>query len=495
MKKIKILVFTFVLMFMGVITGKAATLNINDVSEKFNDLVKENDLFASEIISKVNTTDKRFEVYSGEDIAYSMTYGDDYLEYENRSVELTKENCVEDLLTYIFLGNTMQSIFELSGYTNKTLNDENGYENNYDTYGLQLEAEHYSFSETLENGGSSKIEGDFIRYVKISLDTEKIDALMKDYGKDIEEEPKTPLESLTKYLQDYEYYFWPEEITNVDISSDGTKLSVKLTTKEKVYETEYSYKDGILSYTKKGSKYYDYYINDTILIYMQEKFSYNMSKFNNYIYSLEKNNFNIETDGIEVTISELYDAEEMKKLEKELEEFWATLSEEEKKEREADGLDEVFNPLIVTELKLDIENGLKTYDESKVPGYNVIKGGYEKYEVGKTEYLTFKINAEFELLDSVYIDGKLVDKTNYEAKSGSTVITLKKEYLDKLSNGEHILKVTFKDGDFAESKFSVEIKNVSTGVNLGYGVFALIILISGIGYFLIRKQSKFPKYN
>ena len=38
------------------------------------------------------------------------------------------------------------------------------------------------------------------------------------------------------------------------------------------------------------------------------------------------------------------------------------------------------------------------------------------------------------------------------------------------------------------------VKNPSTGLT-SYGMLAIIVLIGGIVYLLIRKQSKFPKHN
>ncbi len=52
----------------------------------------------------------------------------------------------------------------------------------------------------------------------------------------------------------------------------------------------------------------------------------------------------------------------------------------------------------------------------------------------------------FEDGGKVYIDGVLVDEKNYTSKEGSTIITLKKDYLETLSIGKHELKVVFGNG-------------------------------------------------
>ena len=48
--------------------------------------------------------------------------------------------------------------------------------------------------------------------------------------------------------------------------------------------------------------------------------------------------------------------------------------------------------------------------------------------------------------------------TTYDSKTGSTVITLKDEYLKTLSVGEHTLKVAFSDNGEAITKFSIKEK-------------------------------------
>jgi hypothetical protein len=55
----------------------------------------------------------------------------------------------------------------------------------------------------------------------------------------------------------------------------------------------------------------------------------------------------------------------------------------------------------------------------------------------------------------VYVDGKLVDPSNYTiGKDGFTII-LKPEFLEKLAAGKHTLKVEFDDGS-CETTFTIE---------------------------------------
>jgi hypothetical protein len=57
--------------------------------------------------------------------------------------------------------------------------------------------------------------------------------------------------------------------------------------------------------------------------------------------------------------------------------------------------------------------------------------------------------------EGVYVDGKLVDPSNYTiGKDGFTII-LKPEFLEKLAVGKHTLKVAFDDG-YCETTFTIE---------------------------------------
>lgn len=63
------------------------------------------------------------------------------------------------------------------------------------------------------------------------------------------------------------------------------------------------------------------------------------------------------------------------------------------------------------------------------------------------ETLTFRANGDLSNFTGVKVDGKPIDGTNYTAVSGSTVITLKTDYLKTLSVGTHKLAVVYNDGE------------------------------------------------
>ncbi len=95
--------------------------------------------------------------------------------------------------------------------------------------------------------------------------------------------------------------------------------------------------------------------------------------------------------------------------------------------------------------------------------YKFIEGANQTYTIDESKNATFRIDADYSLFtNKVYVDNKLVDSTNYDSKTGSTVITLKDEYLKTLSVGEHTLKVAFSDNGEAITKFTIKEKQQNT---------------------------------
>lgn len=133
--------------------------------------------------------------------------------------------------------------------------------------------------------------------------------------------------------------------------------------------------------------------------------------------------------------------------------------------------------------------------------YEVTDGANQKYTITESDEAKFRINADFsKFVDGgkVYVDNELVDSKNYTAESGSTIITLKKAFVDKLSVGEHTLKVGFNDGGEASTMFNVAkvevlIDNPDTYDNvfkyIGASIISVIGLVSVGIYSYRRKQN------
>ena len=184
-KKVKKIFSGFVAVFMYfLLVNKvsAAILSIEDVSKQFNETpeIKELSGLFGTITSKVNFDEKTLDIYSKSEKIFVFKYTDEYIEYDNRNFVVTPENCMDGMFDILWVGGVMESVFILSGYENKGLVENVKYNNTYDEYGLQLDAENYNFSGEDENGGSWSSSGEHLKYFKISLDTEKIDALITE---------------------------------------------------------------------------------------------------------------------------------------------------------------------------------------------------------------------------------------------------------------------------------------------------------------------------
>ena len=93
------------------------------------------------------------------------------------------------------------------------------------------------------------------------------------------------------------------------------------------------------------------------------------------------------------------------------------------------------------------------------PNYKIIEGANGTWTQNRDGTLVFRANGDFDKFTGIKIDGTLIDVKNYTAKSGSTVITLKTDYLKTLSVGAHNLTVVYTDG---ECSTNFEVKQAAS---------------------------------
>lgn len=128
--------------------------------------------------------------------------------------------------------------------------------------------------------------------------------------------------------------------------------------------------------------------------------------------------------------------------------------------------------------------------------YKVLEGANQTLRINKIKDLIIKIEASFDLFKTngkVYINDELLDENNYTAKEGSTIITLKEDYLKTLSKGTYTLKVTFDDDRYAITNFFIkeEIKNPETSDSISnYIIISITSLLLG-GVFIYNKNKLF----
>ena len=93
--------------------------------------------------------------------------------------------------------------------------------------------------------------------------------------------------------------------------------------------------------------------------------------------------------------------------------------------------------------------------------YKIIEGANGSWTQNSDGTLTVRANGEFSKFTGVKVDGKLIDSKNYTAKSGSTIVTLSKDYLATLPVGNHSLTVVFNDGE-CSTDFTVKAAGDNT---------------------------------
>ena len=126
--------------------------------------------------------------------------------------------------------------------------------------------------------------------------------------------------------------------------------------------------------------------------------------------------------------------------------------------------------------------------------YKIIEGANGTWTQNSDGTLTVRADGVFSKFTGVKVDGKLIDRENYTAKSGSTIVTLSKDYLATLSVGTHTLTVVFNDGE-CSTNFMVKAasdnnpgtavtpdsttNNPQTGDHSGIVLAVVVLLVSG----------------
>ena len=93
-------------------------------------------------------------------------------------------------------------------------------------------------------------------------------------------------------------------------------------------------------------------------------------------------------------------------------------------------------------------------DDSSEEPYKIIDGTKSTWNGSTTEGLTIRGDGDFAKFAGVRVDGNWIPSAHYEAKSGSTIVTLKPSYLASLSEGEHTVDIMWID-DSASTTFTV----------------------------------------
>ena len=131
----------------------------------------------------------------------------------------------------------------------------------------------------------------------------------------------------------------------------------------------------------------------------------------------------------------------------------------------------------------------------KAPEYAITKGDAAKWTLKSTKTLSFTASGDFDKFVGVSVDGKRISESQYTAKKGSTVITLKSAFLNTLKTGEHTITIHFDDGK-AEGSFTIldaSSDNPNTGDSIHLWTALLFVSLTGLagaGYAVSKKLWK-----
>ena len=150
----------------------------------------------------------------------------------------------------------------------------------------------------------------------------------------------------------------------------------------------------------------------------------------------------------------------------------------------------------------DVKNGTITFTTDGSPYYvlgekdstistlppEIIKGKGQSIVAGENKEVSFTSNAAFSDFLRVELDGKTLDEKYYTVKEGSTIVTLKADYVATLSVGEHTIGIVSTNGT-ATTTFTVNAKAVvdndtkspQTGDNSHMAFWIALLFVSGAG--------------
>ena len=108
-----------------------------------------------------------------------------------------------------------------------------------------------------------------------------------------------------------------------------------------------------------------------------------------------------------------------------------------------------------------------TVTENIIPDpvdYEILDGASSNWEQNSDGSLSIRGSGALSKFVGVKVDGTLVDAKNYTVKEGSTIVTLKADYLNTLSVGTHTFEILWTDGS-ASTTFNIKADTSDDGNN------------------------------
>ena len=147
------------------------------------------------------------------------------------------------------------------------------------------------------------------------------------------------------------------------------------------------------------------------------------------------------------------------------------------------------NSILVSDDGKNLQITGKTITIQTPDKYKVIEGANSSWTKNTEGTLTFRADGDFSKFLGIKVDDSWVDSENYISDSGSTIVTLKNEYLQTLAVGTHKMTFVYTDGECStnfEIKEAEEIyensDNPTTGdssnIFLWISLFSVGILVA-----------------
>lgn len=207
MKKYTLIICAIFMFFLAHNSIYAKNITVDELNTQINYELNNNEILKALLknnarySSNINTADGSIDIYEDSTKLIIISYQDDYITFISDNVinvDSLNDYIKRDYIIYLGIIN---SIIKLSGFDDKTLSEEAYNKDIYDEYGIKTSLDEYDLSGTTPY--EYHYTGSIIKQLKMSLDTDKITALINEYGQNdpfaIDELIKTLEPSLKKY--------------------------------------------------------------------------------------------------------------------------------------------------------------------------------------------------------------------------------------------------------------------------------------------------------
>ncbi len=133
--------------------------------------------------------------------------------------------------------------------------------------------------------------------------------------------------------------------------------------------------------------------------------------------------------------------------------------------------------------------------------YDIMDGANSSWTQNSDGSLSIRGSGAFSKFVGVKVDGTLVDTKNYTVKEGSTIVTLKTDYLNILSVGTHTFEILWTDGT-ASTTFTIKADTSDdgnnnrmddvpkTGDDTPVAWLFILSILSGAGFIITAKKHR-----